>query len=481
MLRCALIQAVRANAPRRRPPRGSFGPYACHARVHACYLNAGTGFQFLFYEDRDCSSVSLTMELPLGECTPVRDELLGTQRGVYYKVTPKGDTPAPTAAPIAAPPSLSPSPSPSPSPPPDGTPAAPPSPSPQPPSPSPPPPSPPPPSPSLPPPSPPPDFSLVYTVALTDPATSNTTAEELQRATLDAVQETLTNGSSALVVVEISETTSLIVTLDAGTNPEAIEATRLQLKVQLCRGDSIETCTVIYDVLVSRRLADAAAGGTHGRRAQEEGDVRYILDRSYTDAAGVVAAANAAAVGAEVQGTETTALAAQATVTPAADSTASAEELEATDDVLAAVGASLGTEDLDVSAVAAYPPAPPPSPSPSPPSPPSPQSSSMSPPSPPPADASDDDDKSGGDDGGGGGGGGGGNVGAIAGGVAGGVAALLLIGGGYVWYTRKNAGGARVSLKTVKSEPKRKSSVVRMSVDRSSKPQSPEKEPAPYV
>ena len=60
---------------------------------------------------------------------------------------------------------------------------------------------------------------------------------------------------------------------------------------------------------------------------------------------------------------------------------------------------------------------------------------------------------------------------------------LLLIGGAYVWYTRKRAGGARVSLKSVKSEPKKKKdSIVRMSVDRSSKPQRPtEKEPPQYV
>ena len=60
---------------------------------------------------------------------------------------------------------------------------------------------------------------------------------------------------------------------------------------------------------------------------------------------------------------------------------------------------------------------------------------------------------------------------------------MLLIGGAYVWYTRKRAGGARVSLKSVKSEPtkKKKDSIVRMSVDRSSKPQRPEKEPPQCV
>ncbi len=415
------------------------------------------------------------MKMPLGQCVAVPEEIVAaTNRSQeYYKITSKGGTPAPTAAPVAAPtaapvaaPTAAPIAAPTAAPI-----AAPPSPSAPPPSPSPPSPSPPPPSPSLPPPSPPPDFSLVYTVALTDPATSDTAAADLQQATFDAVQATLTTGNSTQVVVEISETARLTVTLNAGrTGPEAIEATRLQLKVELCRGAT--RCDVItYDIPVSRRLADA--GGTPGRRVQQEGDVIYQVDRSYTNTTAVTPAANATAVGAEVQGTETTALSAQAPVTPTADSTASAEELEATDDVSEAVGASLGT-DVDVSAVTAYPPALPPSPSPSPPS----------PPSPPPADASDDDDKSGGGDGGddggddgdgGGGGGGGGNVGAIAGGVVGGLAALLLIGGGYVWYTRKRAAGTRAS------EPKKKSSIVKMSVDRSSKPQSPEKEPAPYV
>ena len=170
------------------------------------------------------------------------------------------------------------------------------------------------------------------------------------------MQATLTTGNSTQVVVEISETARITVTLNAGrTGPEAIEATRLQLKVELCAG-AVGTCTVItYGILVPRRLADA--GGTHGRRVQQVGEVIYQVDRSYTDPEAVTPAADATADGAEVQGAETTALAAQATVTPAADSTASAEELEATDDVSEAVGASLGT-DVDVSAAAAYPPTP---------------------------------------------------------------------------------------------------------------------------